>query len=196
VGNVIADYDGSPTQTHGIAESGSSDHNKFLDNFIVGVNGGANLITVIGANTIVRNVGDAGLGFARGTGSGAVPVNAIPTNDLDLDGGLTIRTRNLTLANTGNDNVALPAKAGVLYVTGPSAGFDVTGFAGGVNGRKVTLINTVGFTMTLKHNVTSTAGNRFLIGGAADLAITQFGAVELTYTSAMSGAWVVTGYKG
>lgn len=73
--------------------------------------------------------------------------------------------------------------------------YNISGIAGGVSGRRLTLVNYTAQTMTLNHNSgSSSAGNRILIGGSADLAISGFGAAELTYISGAS-AWVVTGVK-
>lgn len=118
---------------------------------------------------------------------------AIPLNNLDIGGGLTIREQALTLTSaSSNDNIVLPADAGTLYVAGPTANFQVTGFAGGHNGRKIAVWNYTTFDMTVKYASTSSAANQILIGGSADIIVRPFGCVELQY-SANAARWFMVG---
>ncbi len=118
---------------------------------------------------------------------------AIPLNNWDIGGGLTIREQPITLSSSvSNDNIVLPADAGTLYVVGPTSSYQVTGFAGGHNGRKITLWNYTSYSMTVRYASTSSAANQILIGGSADLFITSYGCVEFQYSSAAS-KWFVVG---
>lgn len=76
-----------------------------------------------------------------------------------------------------------------------SAAASLTGLAGGSDGRVVWLYNisTNGAnTLTLKHDVTSTALNRFFLAGTTDLVIPNYGGVMLQYDST-SLRWRVAG---
>lgn len=184
VGNVILGESASPKQGYGIQESGTSDFNLYANNRIANTQTGT-LAQFVGANNAIQSAS------GRQTGINA----ATPNNTLDINGGLSIRDQSITVANGANNNVALPSNAGTLYTAGPTGAYNISGIAGGVSGRKLTLVNYTAQTMTLNHNSgSSSAGNRILIGGSADLAISGFGAAELTYISGAS-AWVVTGVK-
>ena len=184
VGNVMLGESASPKQGYGIQESGTSDFNLYANNRIANTQTGT-LAQFVGANNAIQS-----------TSGTQTSVNAAtPNNTLDINGGLSIRDQSITVVNGANNDVALPSNAGTLYTIGPTGAYNVSGIAGGVSGRKLTLMNYTAQTMTLNHNSgSSSAGNRILIGGSADLAISGFGAAELTYISGAS-AWVVTGVK-
>jgi len=93
------------------------------------------------------------------------------------------------VANTDNWNPTGLATADVIRVN-IDAARDLTGIAGGADGRVLLLINTTAFTLTLKYDVTSTASNRFFCPGAADYALLAKGAVMLIY-DATATRWVV-----
>jgi hypothetical protein len=184
VGNAILGETVSPKQGYGVRETGGCDYNLISNNRIANTQTGT-LAVIVGANTAIQNT----LGKLTGLNASA------PNNTFDINGGLSIRDRSITLVNGANDNVALPANSGTLYTAGPTGAYNISGIAGGVSGRKLTLVNYTTQTMTLNHNsVSSSAGNRILIGGSADIAISGFGAAELTYVAAAS-AWFVTGVK-
>jgi hypothetical protein len=184
VGNAVLGETSSPKQGYGIRESGAADYNLIDNNRVANTHTGT-LAATVGANTAIINT----LGKLTG-------VNAsVPNNTLDIGGGLSIRDKSITLVNGANNNVALPADSGTLYTAGPTGAYNISGIAGGVSGRKLTLVNYTTQTMTLNHNSgSSSAGNKILIGGSADLAISGYGAAELTYVAGAS-AWFVTGVK-
>jgi len=182
--NIVLGENPSPKQTHGIYEQGTSDYNIISSNQIVNTSSGV-LVGVVGTHTCLRSAGANGSGF--GTSS--------PNNTVDIAGGLSVRDQVLTLSNGDNNNIALPAGAGTLYTAGPSAGYAITGIAGGHSGRKITIVNYVGQTLTIKYNSgSSDAGKKILIGGSADLAIPVFGSVQLVFVAG-ANAWIVEGYK-
>jgi hypothetical protein len=96
---------------------------------------------------------------------------------------------------TANTNDYAPASFAAAYLLRLSsdAARDVTGIAGGAQGRIVLLSNQGSFTITLKHNSgSSTAGNRFLCPGAVDFALTTFMTRAIYYDST-AAAWLVMG---
>ena len=75
-----------------------------------------------------------------------------------------------------------------IYFT-PSVNVNITGFAGGAEGREITLFNTTAFTVTLKEQSnSSTAVNRFAFGG--DLSIAANQSATLRY-SGVASRWLV-----
>lgn len=67
---------------------------------------------------------------------------------------------NVTLASGANQNIAIGNKAYIRLV-GPSAPFSLGGFSGGVDGRRLTVINVAVQTMTINHQDSgSSAANR------------------------------------
>ena len=96
----------------------------------------------------------------------------------------------LTLANTGNDDVALSTNKSVFYITGPTANFSVTGFAlsgGNVDGTVIRLHNGTAKTMTLTNDATSVAANRLYSGGAT---VTAGRGCTFIYNSSVS-RWLI-----
>lgn len=90
---------------------------------------------------------------------------------------------NVTVANGANNNLALPAAGTMFPIVGPTAVANITGIAGGVEGRLIALTNTTAFNVTLNHNnIGSSVGNRFLLPAAADVVLTSYSGVTLLYT--------------
>jgi hypothetical protein len=75
-----------------------------------------------------------------------------------------------------------------VKISGPTANFDITGIAGGMEGRPLLLYNTTTLNMTLKHeNASSEANNRFSFVGGADVPTVGIGMVSLVY---VNSRWV------
>jgi hypothetical protein len=71
------------------------------------------------------------------------------------------------------------------------ASVNITGLVGGGDGRELLIVNTsASFTATLKHDVTSTAANRFYTPNAADFAIRPKGAARIHWDE-VSSRWQV-----
>jgi hypothetical protein len=97
----------------------------------------------------------------------------------------------LTLANGANNDVALPGNR-TIRITGPTGAFSVSGFAGGTDGDRRTLINGTSQNMTITNDATSTAANRILTQTGADVTQTAQSAVEIIY-SGTDSRWLVIG---
>ncbi|MES2211305.1 MAG: glycosyl hydrolase family 28-related protein, partial [Chloroflexota bacterium] len=80
------------------------------------------------------------------------------------------------------NNYALSANADILKVTATAT---ISGIAGGSVGRRIIVANGAaggsGVTVTLRQFITSTAGNRFLLPGAADLVLNPGDAIEMQH---------------
>jgi len=95
-----------------------------------------------------------------------------------------------TLPNGRSDNIALNA-GGQIAITGPTAAFSISGIAGGIAGREITLVNTTSQTLTILHfDANSASQNQIIIRGGASLSIAGAGAVRLVYSAAIS-KWLV-----
>lgn len=96
---------------------------------------------------------------------------------------------------TGNTNDYNPAGIGraAVVVLALSAAWNLTGIAY-VSGdcRRKLLINTSAFNLTIKNDVTSSAGNRFACPNAADLIIRPNGSKYIHHRDAV-GYWYVEG---
>jgi len=85
------------------------------------------------------------------------------------------------------------SSGGSLIRQDASAAVDLTGLVASTAGREIVICNiSTANTITLKHDVTSTAANRFLLPNSADLAIRPNGSVTLRY-DATSARWRVIG---
>ena len=177
-------YDETPYQRYAILEDGTSDYNDFDGLSCVGAV--TSLYFASGANSRWRTRSGAN------TALGAI----VPRNTLDIDGGITTNEQALALGTTAgaNNDVALAAKSSIVVVNNLTGAASITGIAGGHAGRRLTLVNYNGFTLTLKHaDAGSTAANRFLLKSSADLVIAAQGSVELLYSSTIGGRWTVVG---
>lgn len=178
--NSVFDADGN--MTHGVIEAGSSDYNVVLANNVRDATAANYLI--IGANTQLVSQSSSLSGFN---------IN-VPRTTVDVNGSFALKESQLTLVAGANQNVSLPAGAAQLFVTGLALPFSVGGIAGGVAGRKITLINYTSASMTLNHNDGgSSAGNRFALAGNANLVVPTLGMVDLVYSAAGGGLWFAVG---
>ncbi|SFD06810.1 hypothetical protein SAMN05518672_101309 [Chitinophaga sp. CF118] len=84
--------------------------------------------------------------------------------------------------------------ASFIRITGPTAGFTITGIVAGVDGQMVTLYNTTSNSMTISNlNASSSAANMIITcaSGAGNISTTGAGTVTLVY-SGTDARWVVT----
>ena len=74
------------------------------------------------------------------------------------------------------------------------AGNDITGFAGGVDGREIEIINRGGDAIDVQHqNAGSTAENRIISPTGADIILNQYDTVRLRYYAGSIDRWVIVG---
>lgn len=94
-------------------------------------------------------------------------VTSTPKTALDVDGAVCTRHKDKALVNGLNSDIAL-SNTSWLRITGPTGAFSVGGFTLGVDGRRLTIFNTVAQQMTIVNNDgSSAAANRIttLTGG-------------------------------
>jgi hypothetical protein len=138
-------------------------------------------------------VGGASKFFVKKDGSVGI-VTATPAATLDVNGSFATRGGTVALANGRNDNITPPAFA-FFRITGPTAAYQISGIANGVDGRRITLFNTVAQTLTLNNEDTnSLATNRIttLTGAAIVLGATRISTADLIY-DATALRWIVLG---
>lgn len=98
-------------------------------------------------------------------------------------------TTNITLANGANNNIV--AGANFVRITGPSAGYSITGISGGSAGAVKKLYNAVAQNLTIANNSgSSTPGNKILTGTGGDVILNGLGTVYVEY-SPIDSAWVL-----
>lgn len=154
-----------------------------------------------GGGTVTHTAGALTSGaLVVGNGSADIKVpNSSAT--LDANGNLLIPgyfapagSPVLTLVNGANQNIAIGNRA-YATITGPSAGFSIGGFQGGVDGRQFELQNLLSQTMTINNqDAGSGAGNYIftLTGGNVALRSGGFSVARFTFNSSANG-WVFTG---
>lgn len=162
----------------------------------------------LGVDDSLVVVGDVHIG-------GTVSVTGILTTNSDVQhrsgvttGLMALDARSPTGFSTGNTNNWDPpeldyigsggggtfgARAAIILRVSGTGSPVLTGIAGGVSGRIITLVNVGSVSIQLAHNsVSSLSGNRFQFAGAATLTVAQDECITLWYdTTAASGlgAW-------
>lgn len=94
-------------------------------------------------------------------------------------------------AIAAGDNVPLGAASFVRVTSGTT----LTGFAGGISGYELTLINNTGADLTVSNDATSTNGNRIVTGTGGNIALPNGAALYLKWSANLltNGAWQVVG---
>lgn len=117
-----------------------------------------------------------------------------PAVNLDVVGSFATRAGTVSLANGANQNVATPTSA-YFRITGPTGAYNIGGFTGGVDGRRIVLYSTVAFTLTINNEDSgSTGANRIktLTGANVALAATRIATAQFIY-DATDQRWLYLG---
>lgn len=120
----------------------------------------------------------------------------IPQTTLDVNGDFALRTGQLPLVAGTNNDINVAANRFAFYnLTGAGATF-ITGFAGGKDGRMITLFNSTNTPLTLVNNdAGSVAANRLFITTGNTLMLNKNENITLIYHTDLS-RWIVTGTVG
>ena len=115
----------------------------------------------------------------------AAVLNAGASGDYAVTGDLLVSAIAPTILAGNTDNWA-PGAATVLHVAASGA-INLTGMVPNAGNSSLLsqiriLVNVGSFTITLKHETTSTAANRFFLSGAADLPLVSNGIRAFLYT--------------
>ena len=90
-------------------------------------------------------------------------------------------TTTMPLVN-GVNNHNVPVVSPVANITGHSASASITGFSGGVDGMRITLVNAVAQDVVfVNQSASSSAANRIVTATGADVTMTAAGRAELLY---------------
>ena len=100
----------------------------------------------------------------------------------------------LTLVNGANNDIAI-GTASLVRITGPSAGFSISGFAGGAEGRALIVNNAVAQIMTITNDATSTAANRILTQTGADVVLRAGRSSALFVYDVVDLRWILVAYN-
>jgi hypothetical protein len=154
---------------------------------------------ILGSTTIVMAASEFALFYTDGTANDLTRIlSSVASAVTSLDSliALTADISPGALAGTTSDWAPTGlATASVIRVT-LTGNQDLTGLTGGADGRIIMLMNVdTADTLTLKHEVTSSASNQFRLPGSADMALTPNSAAFLMYDSTVS-RWRVIGGTG
>lgn len=153
----------------------------------------SNASTVLTRRWSVRESGHFTPGAANtyDIGSASLPVANIYLQTCNLSGA-EYHTGEQSVSLTANtDNQTVNTTTRILRVDSNGA-YNLTGLTGGAAGRRLTFLNVSAFTITLTHDATSTAANRFFCPNNASVLVRQNGSVEIVY-DATSSRWRVIG---
>ena len=126
-------------------------------------------------------------------GSGNVGIGTVlPNATLNIVGSTAFREASFTLVNGNNNDIAVGNNT-FITISGPTQPFAITGIAGGVSGRLLTLYNSTSQAMVISNeNPASTAANRIstLTGGDVLALAGNGGTAQLQY-SATASRWIL-----
>lgn len=150
-GMSIGDISASRTATTGAVPLGS-DGNKYLARLTDQLQFGG-FTSLAPASAALSSLGTA----------------ALPFSALTVNQEVTPRS-NVAVVNGANADVNIGANT-FIKLTGPTGVFSISGFTGGLDGRKLVAYNSVAFAWTITNNATSTAANRILTLTGADVTL-------------------------
>jgi len=123
---------------------------------------------------------------------GNVGVNTTaPATYVDIAGDLATRYASVTASNGANNDIAIGTSS-FVRITGPTAAFSISGIAGGVDGKLLTLANSTAQPITISNeSASSSASDRiWTLSNLGDIVINGQGAADLIYSAADS-RWIV-----
>ncbi|HZK76647.1 MAG TPA: hypothetical protein VFD13_07040 [Candidatus Kapabacteria bacterium] len=123
---------------------------------------------------------------------GNVGINTTaPNTYLDINGDFATRQTGYTASNGANNDISIGTSS-FVRLTGPTAAYSVTGIAGGVDGKWLTLFNSTTQQITISNeSASSIAANRiWTLNSTGDVVINGKGALRMIYSSADS-RWLV-----
>jgi hypothetical protein len=150
------------------------------NNRIFQIGNGINNATRNNALTVLQN------------GNGGVNTEA-PQVFWDINGDIAYRQQTINIVSGLYNNVA-PGQFSFLKVEGAAGPFQLSGFAGGQDGKILTVINLSPHNMTIINDNASNPANRILTQSGANIITTGSGSVTMQYSVADS-RWIVIAYR-
>ena len=190
----------SPNYLYNVAYAAAATTNNALGAVISSVSGtgGVTNATGLAITATAHSTGTStGLNVTAGGGStnyaalfngGRVGIgNVAPSTGLDLSSDLATRELNYAAAIPASSNDMNFDAAGNLIslvrLASAAAPFTITGFAGGQNGKLLTIYNATGQTLSVAHqSASSVAANRIITGTGATVLIPSGGSVDFKYS--------------
>ncbi len=115
-----------------------------------------------------------------------------PNTRVDIAG--DIATKESTITLSGNSNNVAIGNFSFIRITGPTANYDITGFAGGVDGKMLIVANNSGYSVSFKNeNAGSLPSNQLLLNNSADVILAKNGGAIFIYSAALS-KWFMVGH--
>lgn len=133
--------------------------------------------------------------LVRITGDGKLGIqDSNPDGTLSINGTLQYKISTLDIGTDDQiDDLAIPADALVIRITGPDNNADITGIAASFDGRVIEIINASAHDVTLKaDDINSLAANRIYTRNNGDRNIRQYSFARLIYSTA-DAHWIVIG---
>ncbi len=103
-----------------------------------------------------------------------------PNVQLDQTGAHATRRFGVALANGANNDIAI-STTGYMGITGPTAGFSISGFANGFDGRILRVTSEVAQVMTISNLAGSAAANQIITGTGADVVLSAIQGVTVQF---------------
>ncbi|MDP4198460.1 MAG: hypothetical protein Q8922_01020 [Bacteroidota bacterium] len=100
--------------------------------------------------------------------------------------GVSLTSATVAITASPTNNLAL-GTTGTYFYLNPDAAHDLTGIAGGSNGRMLVLINKTANAVTIDHDATSTAANRFWLPGGENIILATDGTATFIYDGTAGG---------
>lgn len=124
---------------------------------------------------------------------GKVGIGTIsPNTRVDIAGDIATKENTITLSGNSN-NVAI-GNFTFIRIIGPTTNYDVTGFAGGVDGKMLIVANNTGFAVSFKDEDSgSLSSNQLLLNNSADVTLAKNGGAIFIYSAALS-KWFMVGH--
>jgi hypothetical protein len=140
----------------------------------------------------------------------SVGAGTAPNTGVDIAKDLATREYNYSTSLSGTNNDVnfdgSSNQTSMIRLAAASAGFTITGLAGGANGKHLTLYNASGQTMTIaSQSASSLAANRIitpsgsqtiLTGGSADFIYSATDSRWILYNTNNGNSWLITGNAG
>ncbi len=115
-----------------------------------------------------------------------------PDTRMDIAGDIATKENSIVL--TGNSNNVAIGNFTFIRITGPTANYDITGFAGGVDGKMLIVVNNTGFSVSFRDaNSGSLAANQLSLNNNADITLAKNGGAIFIYSAALS-KWFMVGH--
>jgi hypothetical protein len=117
-----------------------------------------------------------------------------PNTKLDVNGDFAMRRYNIDILTSPIDDLNTNGYSFLKITSSTPGNFQITGIAGGTDGKTLIIYNSTGYNMTIKNAGTAPVANQIYTLSDADLVTTGQGSVTLIYDG-QDQKWIVTSFK-